>query len=49
MRRRPRPTSTLDDVVELLSGIGQALMAVNANLLSIIRLLRGEDDEEADT
>jgi hypothetical protein len=50
MRRRwsSRPTSTLDDVVELLTGIGRTLMAMSAKLDYISRLLEGQDDEEAD-
>jgi hypothetical protein len=48
-RRRPRPTaSTLDDVVELLAGIGQTLMAISAKLDAIAQLLGGDEDEEAD-
>jgi hypothetical protein len=47
--RQRQPTSTLDDVVELLSGIGRTLMEIGANLEDVIRLLRRDDDEEADT
>jgi chaperonin GroEL (HSP60 family) len=47
-RRRPRPTATLDDVVEVLTGIGRTLMSISARLDDIAELLEGEDDEEAD-
>jgi hypothetical protein len=49
LRRRPEPASTLDDVVELLDGIGVALMGISAKLDYIAYLLEGDDDEEADT
>jgi hypothetical protein len=41
LRRRQR--ATLDDVVELLTGIGRALMGISAKLDDIIELL--EDRE----
>jgi hypothetical protein len=34
--------------VELLTGIGQALMAISARVDDIADLLEGDDDEEAD-
>jgi hypothetical protein len=46
--RRPEPRATLDDVVEILAGIGQVLMRISANLEDIVAILGGEDDEEAD-
>jgi hypothetical protein len=50
VRRRPspRPASTLDDIVEVLTGIGRTLMAISAKLDAIAHLLGGDDDEEAD-
>ncbi len=45
---RPEPESTLDDVVELLAGIGVALMGVSAKLDYIAELLGGGDDEETE-
>jgi hypothetical protein len=47
-RRSRRPGSTLDDVVEILTGIGQTLMAISAKLDDIADLLEGDDDEGAD-
>jgi len=46
-RRRQR--STLDDVVELLQGIGTILMKIDAKLEEVIRYLDGEDDDEAES
>jgi hypothetical protein len=43
-----RQQATLDDVVELLRGIGIILMEIDAKLDRVIRYLRGDDDEEAD-
>jgi hypothetical protein len=48
LRRRQDPVSTLDDVVEVLQGIGLALMGISTRLDDLIAILRGEDDEEAD-
>jgi hypothetical protein len=42
--KREKP-ATLDDVVELLGGIGRELMVISATLEEIARYLR-EDDEE---
>jgi hypothetical protein len=47
-RRRIEPAATLDDVVELLIGIGVALMGISANLRHIAELLGGDEDEETD-
>jgi hypothetical protein len=47
--RKPKPESTLDDVVEVLHGIGQIVMSIDARLDGIVDILGGEDDEEADT
>jgi hypothetical protein len=41
--------ATLDDVVELLQGIGTILMDINAKLEAIIRHIRGDEDEETDS
>jgi hypothetical protein len=41
----PRP-ATLDDVVEVLQGIGHALMTISAKLDDIIAILEGDDEEE---
>ena len=43
-----RQRATLDDVVELLRGIGTMLMKIDAKLEEVIRHLEGEDDEEAE-
>jgi hypothetical protein len=48
MHRRRRPAATLDDVVEVLHGIGVILMAISAKLEEVIELLGGNADEEAD-
>ncbi len=48
LRRRSKPHSTLDDVVEVLEGIGLELMGISARLDDVIGILEGEDDEEAD-
>jgi hypothetical protein len=47
--RKPRPESTLDDVVEVLQGLGQMLMSIGETLEGIAAILRDEDDGEADT
>lgn len=44
-----RQRATLDDVVELLQGIGIILMDIDAKLEAIIRHVRGDEDEEADS
>jgi hypothetical protein len=43
---RPKPESSLDDVVEVLEGLGQMLQVIDARLLEIIGILRGDDEEE---
>jgi hypothetical protein len=48
VRWRRRPTSTLDDVVEVLMGIRRTLMAISAKVDDITDVLEGDDDEEAD-
>jgi hypothetical protein len=47
-RRRTDPVASLDDVVEVLAGIGQIVMGINATIERILAILEGEDDEEAD-
>jgi hypothetical protein len=47
-RRRAKPVASLDDVVEVLAGIGQIVMGINATIERILAILEGEDDEEAD-
>jgi hypothetical protein len=47
-RRRAEPVASLDDVVEVLAGIGQIVMGINATIERILAILEGEDDEEAD-
>jgi hypothetical protein len=46
---RREPTATLDDVVELLTGIGQATMGIGAQLNRIIAILEEEDGEQSDS
>jgi len=46
---RRQSGATLDDVVELLEGIGTILMEISAKLEVIIRHVRGDEDEEADS
>jgi hypothetical protein len=42
--------ATLDDVLEVVRGIGRVLMSVDANLYEIVKLLREDNgEEEADT
>lgn len=48
VRRPRRPTATIDDIVELLHGIGAILMAISAKLAEVVELMGGDDDEEAD-
>jgi hypothetical protein len=48
LRRRQDPVSTLDDVVEVLHGIGLALMKISSQLEDVIAILGGEDDGQAD-
>jgi hypothetical protein len=43
--RRP---ATLDDVVEVLQGMGRMLMAISANVQVIVTEIKGNDDEEED-
>jgi hypothetical protein len=38
----------IGDIVEVLEGIGATLMVISARLDDIVRLLRGEEDGEAD-
>jgi hypothetical protein len=45
-RRNPE-AATLDDVVELLSGIGTTLMGISATLKEIADFLADEDDGDA--
>jgi hypothetical protein len=49
MLRRRRDAATLDDVVELLRGIGTILMRIDAKLHVIVHYLDGGDDGEANT
>ncbi len=44
MLRYRRPGATLDDVVEVLHGIGVILMEISAKLEDIARQIRGDDD-----
>ena len=44
-----QPAADLGDVVELLEGIGVTLMVIGARLDEIVNLLKGDDDEEADS
>jgi len=46
--RTRRPASSLDDVVELLEGVGTILMEISAQLDVIVEILRGEDNEDPD-
>jgi hypothetical protein len=46
---RREPTATLDDVVELLTGIGQTAMGISAQLNRIVAILEDEDDEQPDS
>jgi hypothetical protein len=46
--RRTEHGAELRDIVEVLHGIGIALMGISARLDRIIGLLGGDDDEEAD-
>lgn len=48
MWRRRDPPAQLEDIVELLQGIGTILMTIAARLEAIIELLGGDEDEEAD-
>jgi hypothetical protein len=41
----PEPALTRDEVLDIFGG----LVDIHANTLEILRILRGEDDEEADT
>ena len=47
VRRRPRSTATLDDVVELLRGIGTILMEIDEKLARILGT-DGEDEDEGE-
>jgi hypothetical protein len=44
-----RERTTLEDVVELLRGIGTILMKIDAKLEELISYLDGEDDDEAES
>jgi hypothetical protein len=46
--RSRKTEADLDDVLELLRGIGRTLMVISANVETIVRLLEGDDDGEAD-
>jgi hypothetical protein len=48
LRRAGRPSATLDDVVELLTGIGQVVMGISVRLEQIVAILL-ENDEEDDS
>ena len=48
MWRRREPPGQLEDIVELLHGIGTILMVISARLDAIIELLGWDEDEEAD-
>jgi hypothetical protein len=41
----PEPALTRDEVLDIFGG----LVDIHANTLEILRILRGEDDEEEDT
>jgi hypothetical protein len=47
-REREEQGTTLDDVVEVLQGIGVVAMAISAKLDQIVGMLGGQEDEEAD-
>jgi len=44
-----RERATLDDVVELLRGIGTTLMKIDSKLEELISYIDGEDDGEAES
>jgi hypothetical protein len=48
MRSSAGEPATLDDVVELLKGIGLNVMGINAAVQRILDILEGEGDDEAD-
>ncbi len=43
---RRKTESTLDDVVEVLEGLGQMLQVIDRRLEVIAGILRGDDEEE---
>ena len=43
-----RERATLEDVVELLRGIGTILMEIDAKLEEILQHLEGDDDEQTE-
>ena len=47
MLRRRQASATLDDVVELLRGIGTILMEIDAKLERVLRQNGDDEDEEA--
>jgi len=49
MHLRRRERATLDDVVELLRGIGTTLMKIDSKLEELISYIDGEDDGEAES
>ena len=49
MPRKRQSGATLDDVVELLHGIGVILMEISARIEDIIQLIGEDEDEEADS
>jgi hypothetical protein len=48
LRSRQKPAATTQDLLEVLQGIGQIVMAIDAKLEEVVDILRGEDDEEVD-
>jgi hypothetical protein len=46
--RGEEPAATLDDVVEVLTGLGVVVMDISARLGYIAQLLGGDKDEETD-
>ena len=42
---RRKSESTLDDVVEVLQGVGRMLQEIDGKLQEIIGILRGDDEE----
>lgn len=48
MRRTGDEPGELHDLVEIVQGIAQLLMGIDAKLNDIIVLLGGDEDEEAD-
>jgi hypothetical protein len=47
VRRRRGSATTLDDVVELLRGIGTILMEIDVKLERLLKRIGDDEDEEA--